>query len=211
MISLFAGPIAAVIRSFDQLRRGADELFKGLENFNRTMENLNATAERVNDLLNEFEEPARMVMPQVLRTVSLAEDLANRMSGPIDQVVPGLIRLADTLSSPVLAELPTDLGAFIDAINDLVRRLSPLGQLADSATGLFGLRLPGMPRLSEPALPPVSETPAKAPAKSSPPRRATGKGKAPAKRKAAAKHKAPAKRKAAAKRKPAAKRSAPAP
>ena len=48
LISLVAGPIAAVIRSFDQLRRGSDELFKGLENFNRTMANLNDTAERVN-------------------------------------------------------------------------------------------------------------------------------------------------------------------
>ncbi len=66
IISLVAGPIAAVIRSFDQFRRGSDELFKGLENFNRTMKNLNDTAERVNGLLNEFEEPARAMLPQVL-------------------------------------------------------------------------------------------------------------------------------------------------
>ena len=78
LISLVAGPIAAVIRSFDQLRRGSDELIKGLENFNRTMQNLNATAERVNGLLNEFEEPARAILPQVTRTVNLAEDLATR-------------------------------------------------------------------------------------------------------------------------------------
>ena len=38
VISLVAGPIAAVIRSFDQLRKGADELMRGLENFNATME-----------------------------------------------------------------------------------------------------------------------------------------------------------------------------
>ena len=31
MITLVAGPIAAVIRSFDQLRKGADELMRGLE------------------------------------------------------------------------------------------------------------------------------------------------------------------------------------
>ena len=83
-------------------------------------------------------------MPQIARTVSLAEDLATRMSAPIDQVVPGLTRLADTLASPVFASLPTDLSAFLDAINDLVRRMSPLGQLAESATGLFGLRIPGV-------------------------------------------------------------------
>ena len=82
IISLVAGPIAAVIRSFDQLRRGSDELFKGLENFNRTMANLNDTAERVNALLNEFEEPARAVLPQVLATARLAEDLATRVVRP---------------------------------------------------------------------------------------------------------------------------------
>jgi hypothetical protein len=75
LFALAALPIAAVIRSFDQLRHGADELFKGMENFNRTMVNLNATAERVNALLNEFEEPVRAVMPQVLATAKLAEQL----------------------------------------------------------------------------------------------------------------------------------------
>lgn len=125
LISLVAGPIAAVIRSFDQLRRGSDELFKGLENFNRTMANLNDTAERVNALLNEFEGPVRAVMPQVLATAKLAEQLA-----------------------PVFATLPTDLGKFIDSINDLSRRLAPLGQLAETAGGLFSLRIPGMTRPS---------------------------------------------------------------
>ena len=137
-----------MIRSFDQLRRGSDELFKGLENFNRTMQNLNDTAERVNALLNEFEEPVRAVLPQVLATARLAEDLATRVSGPIDQLVPGLTRLADTLSSPVFTSLPTDLSGFVDAINDLVRRLAPLGQIAESAGGLFGLRIPGVSRRS---------------------------------------------------------------
>ncbi len=146
IISIVAGPIAAVIRSFDQMRRGTDELIKGMENFNRTMQNLNDTAERVNALLNEFEEPVRAILPQVTRTVNLAEDLATRISGPVDQVVPGLTRLANTLNSPVLTSLPTDLSRFVDAINDLVRRLSPLGQLAESATGLFGIRIPGMPQ-----------------------------------------------------------------
>src|SRR5688572_22918643 len=131
-ISIVAGPIAAVIRSFDQLRRGSDELLNGLENFNRTMENLNVTAERVNGLLNEFEEPVRAILPQVMRTVNLAEDVANRVSAPIDQVVPGLTRLADTLNSPIITSLPADLGRFVEAINDLIRRLAPLGLIAES-------------------------------------------------------------------------------
>ena len=152
-----------MIRSFDQLRRGSDELLKGLENFNRTMENLNATAERVNGLLNEFEEPVRAILPQVMRTVNLAEDARQPGVGPIDQVVPGLTRLADTLNSPVITSLPTDLGRFVEAINDLVRRLAPLGQIAESAGGLFGLRIPGMSRTSPTPMLPVAEEPTEAP------------------------------------------------
>jgi ABC-type transporter Mla subunit MlaD len=199
IISIVAGPIAAVIRSFDQMRRGTDELIKGMENFNRTMQSLNATAERVNAMLNEFEEPVRAILPQVTRTVNLAEDLAARMSGPVDQVIPGLTRLANTLNSPVVTSLPTDLSRFVDAINDLVRRLSPLGQLAESATGLFGIRLPGMPQrppapaavpVSEAATPPPSAKPAsadkqpkkKAAAKKSTAKKSTTKRKQPAKR-----------------------------
>ncbi len=146
IISLIAGPIASVIRSFDQLRKGADELMKGLENFNRTMANLNDTAERVNGLLNDIEAPVRAILPQVTRTVKFADDFSSRLSGPLEQVVPGLVRLSETLNSPVISSLPTDLTSFVDAINDLVKRLSPLGQLAESAGGLFGLRIPGMPR-----------------------------------------------------------------
>lgn len=159
LISLVAGPIAAVIRSFDQLRTGSEELMRGLQNFNTTMETLNETAERVNRLLNDFEEPIRALMPQVTRTLQAADDLTSRLSGPLDEVIPGLNRLADTLNSPVIAALPHDLGAFLDAMNDLVRRLGPLAQLAESAGGLFGLKLPGMPR---PAAPTPPATPAKA-------------------------------------------------
>ena len=78
MISLVAGPIAAVIRSFDQLREDAEELMRGLENFNTTMENLNETAGRVNRLLNDFEEPIRAMLPQLTRTVKLADELSMR-------------------------------------------------------------------------------------------------------------------------------------
>jgi hypothetical protein len=159
IISIVAGPITAVLRSFDQMRRGTDELIRGMENFNRTMQNLNATAERVNALLNEFEQPVRAILPQITRTVNLAEELAGRVSGPVDQIVPGLTRLAATLNSPVLTSLPTDLGHFVDAINDLIRRLSPLGQLAESATGLFGIRIPGVPRPVAPPPATIADAP----------------------------------------------------
>jgi ABC-type transporter Mla subunit MlaD len=147
MISLVAGPISAVVRSFDQLRKGADDLMRGLENFRTTMQNLNATAERVNGLLNEFEEPVRAMLPQVRRTVAAAEDLTTRLSGPIDQVIPGLNRLAETLNSPVLTSMPAELAEFMRVINELSRRLSPLSQFAEQAGGLFGL---GVPPRSDP-------------------------------------------------------------
>lgn len=157
--SLAAGPIAAVIRSFDQLRKGSDELMRGMQNFNDTMETLNDTAQRVNALLNEFEEPIRTLLPQITRTLKTADAITTRLAGPVEDVAPGLERLAHTLNSPVLAALPTDLGAFLDAINDLVKRMAPLSQLADSAGGLFGLRLPGLSRPATSAATPSATAP----------------------------------------------------
>jgi len=210
LITLAAGPIATVIRSFDQLRRGSEELIHAVENFNTTMTTLNDTAARVNRLLGDVEEPVRAMIPQITRTVRMADEMSKKLAGPIDQVAPGLNRLADTLNAPIITSFPTDLSAFVDAINDLVRRLSPLGQIAESAGGLFGLRIPGMTRpATSPAAamapfmvappPPPAETPAppreaaakkppakKSPAKRAPPRKAAAK-KAPARKKAATK------------------------
>ena len=189
VISLVAGPIAAVIRSFDQLRKGADEMRRGFENFNSTMTNLNETAERINRLLNDFEEPVRAMIPQLTRTVKLADEMSARLATPIEQVVPGLTRLADTLNSPVLRALPADLGEFLEVINELSRRLSPLSQFADQATGMFGLRIPGLsprPTATPPARPAPLPEPAPAPAAKKAPAK-----KAPAK-KAAVKKRAPA-------------------
>jgi ABC-type transporter Mla subunit MlaD len=201
LISLAAGPITAVIRSFDQLRRGADEMMKGFENFNATMANLNETAERVNRLLNDVEEPVRAMLPQITRTVKLADDISKRLAAPIEAVIPGLDRLAGTLDSPVLRTLPTDLGQFLEVINDLARRMSPLAQLAEQAGGMFGLRIPGFntpsassttnaptPR-TEPPIPATARTaatPRPTPAKQAAAKRSTTK-RAAAKRPAARK------------------------
>src|SRR6478609_8948149 len=100
ILSLVAGAIEAVTRSFDQLRRGSEELMRGLENFNSAMANLNTTAERINRLLNDFEEPIRAMLPQITRPVRMADELSARLSTPLDNVVPGLSRLADTLNNP---------------------------------------------------------------------------------------------------------------
>lgn len=155
VISLVSAPIAAVIRQADQMRRGADEVMRALENFNATMENLNETAARINRLLNDFEEPVRAMLPQVTRAVRILDDMSSRLSGPVDQVAPGLVRLAETLNSPVLSSFPRDLSQFVEIINDLGRRMSPLAQIAEQAGGMFGLRIPGFPsRSSSPPPPP---------------------------------------------------------
>lgn len=200
VISLVAGPIATVIRSFDQLRKNADEMRRGIENFNTTMETLNETAGRVNRMLSDFEEPIRAMIPQLTRTVKLADDLSRRISGPMDQVIPGLTRLADTLNSPVLSSLPRDLGQFIEVINDLSRRMSPLGQLAEQASGLFGLRIPGLsPRVAaSPAAPPPAAPVVDLPPPEEPtlgaPSAPTNTGRASAKKRAPGKKRAPAKK-----------------
>ncbi len=164
-ISFAAGPITAVMRQFDQLRHGAEELLKGFENFNATMANLNATAERINRLLNDFEEPIRAMLPQLTRTIRMADDLSARLAVPVEQVVPGLTQLADTLENPVLRRLPTDLGQFLEIINDVARRMTPLAQLAEQAGAMFPFRLPGFgPQPSRPAPTAAPAPPAPVPA-----------------------------------------------
>jgi hypothetical protein len=154
MLNLFAAPLAGTIRSFDQFRKGVDEFLRGVENFNRTMENLNETAERINVLLAEVEGPVKAAIPQITRTVKAADEMMQVVSGPAMAVAPGLNRLAEVLSTPGLAQLPTQIGQFAEVMTDMSKRLGPITQLAESAGGLFGgLRLPGMPQ-SRPAPPP---------------------------------------------------------
>ena len=85
----------------------------------------------------------RAMLPQITRTVKLADDISKRLQAPLENVIPGLDRLASTLDSPVLRSLPTDLGQFLEVINDLGRRMSPLAQMAEQAGSMFGLRIPG--------------------------------------------------------------------
>ncbi|MEZ5250757.1 MAG: hypothetical protein R2713_16565 [Ilumatobacteraceae bacterium] len=89
----------------------------------------------------------RALLPQITRTIRTADQLVEQLTAPIERVAPGLAHLADTLSSPQLASFPTELGDvvgtlgdFVGSLGDLARRLQPLGQLAESAGGLFGLR-----------------------------------------------------------------------
>jgi ABC-type transporter Mla subunit MlaD len=108
-------PFAGLGRTFDQLRKGVGELLHTVENINATMTELNRIASRVNGLLDTVEEP-------------------------IQRVAPGLDRLADTLSSPAMMKMPDELSRFISVIGDVATKIQPLGQLAEAAGGMFGLR-----------------------------------------------------------------------
>jgi len=164
MISLFAAPVAGVVRSVEQFRTGVDEFLRGIENFNRTMENLNETAERLNGLLKEVEEPIKAAVPQVTRAVRTADEMFQVVSGPAMAAAPGLARLAETMSTPAFQQLPDQLGQFSRVISDMSTRMAPLTQLAESAGGLFGLRMPGIARpgaAQQPDAPPsATSTPA---------------------------------------------------
>jgi hypothetical protein len=143
VITLLAAPISGAVRSIEQFRAGVDEFLRGIENFNRTMENLNETAERMNVLLGEVEEPIKAAVPQVTRAINNADEVMQVVSGPAMAAAPGLARLADTMNSPTFQQLPDQIATFSDILVDMSTRIAPLTQLAESAGGLFGLRMPG--------------------------------------------------------------------
>lgn len=172
-------------KSVGQFQRGVSDLLRSVENFNRSMEQLQEIAGRINGLLDAVEEPVRLAIPQLTRTIQVADRLVTSIAEPIEKVAPGIDRLADTLSSPVLTTLPADLGAFVATLGDVAARLAPLAQIAEQAGGLFGMRsLFGgtRPATTAPPAPPVAEPAAKkAPAKKAPAKKAPAK-KAPAKK-----------------------------
>ena len=154
------------------------------------MEQFNGVAKRVNSLLDTVEEPIKAFVPQITRTIKAADMMVDQLSAPIEKVAPGLSRLADTLSTPALANMPRDLGQFMDVLTDLARRLQPLGQLAESAGSMFGLRPLASLRTGAtrpaPIVAPPAPRRAAAPAKKAPVKKAAAKKahpkKAPAKK-----------------------------
>ncbi len=144
VLNIFAAPLAGTIRSFDQFRKGVDEFLRGVENFNRTMETLNETAQRINVLLGEVEEPIKAAIPQITRTVKLADEVMQVVSGPAVAAAPALRQLSEIMSTPGIGQLPAQLRQFTEVMTDMSKRLGPLTQFAESAGGLFGgLRFPG--------------------------------------------------------------------
>jgi len=190
LLALFGGanPFASVGKTIDQFKRGVNDFLTGVETFNATMESLNGVTVRINRLLDDVEEPIQALMPQVTRSIKTADALFSQLSGPVEKVTPGLVRLAEMLSSPGLINLPREISGFVETLGDLAARLQPLTQMAESAGSLFGLRpLSALRGGSNKAQP--TKTPATAPA-TAPPVATT---KAPATKKAAAK-KGPAKK-----------------
>jgi ABC-type transporter Mla subunit MlaD len=220
LLGLFGGanPLGGITKSVTQFQRGVSQFMDSVDKFNDTMEQLNQVARRVNGLLDTVEEPVRALVPQITRTIRTADALVEQMTGPIEMVAPGLTRLAETLSSPSLTALPRDLSQFVEVLSDLARRLQPLGQLAESAGSMFGLRplaalragsgarpQPAPPpsfaeRASAPSAPAVRPVAKKAPAKKTAPRKSAAK-KAPA-TKSVTKRSAPKKSAAAKKQAP---------
>lgn len=199
VINLFAAPIAGGIRSVEQFRRGVEELFRTIDNLNTTLATINEAAARVNRFMSDVEEPVRAILPQLTRTVQAADELMELVSGPARRITPNVVQIVDTLSSPAFTTLPTQLSDFMKVMGDVSRRLGPLAQFAESAGGMFGLRLPGSSRSPQPAhaptlaalveQPPVSSTSRPVTPKQAAPRKATAKKTAPSKtaRKATAK------------------------
>ena len=203
LLGLFGGtnPLGGITKSIGQFQKGVGDFLNAVQNFNSTMEQLNGISRRVNGLLDTVEEPIKAFVPQITRTIHAADSLVQQLSAPIEKVAPGLSRLADTLSSPMLTTLPGDLTQFMETLSDLARRLAPLGQIAESAGSMFGLK--PLSSMVSSALRPTPPAPPPAPVQplvSAPPVTTTSAKKAAAK-------KAPAKKAAA--KKAAAKKATP--
>jgi hypothetical protein len=183
-----ANPFGGITKSVSQFQRGVTQFLDSVEKFNDTMDQLNQVAARINGILDTVDEPIRVLVPQITRTIRTTDAMVEQIRGPIEKVAPGISRLADTLASPALAAIPRDLGEFMDVLGDLARRLAPLGQLAESAGSMFGLRplaalrsgIGSRPTAPAPApplprhVPAPVKSPAKSPAEKALPAKKTG-------------------------------------
>jgi hypothetical protein len=160
-----SNPLAGIGKTIQQVHTGAGQFLETIERFNETMDQLNQVARRVNSLLDAVEEPVKAFVPQMTRTIRTADALMEQLDA-----------------------VPRDLANFVELLGDLARRLQPLGQLAESAGSMFGLRPLAALRAGggRPAPSPPPPPAKKAPAKKAPAKKAPAK-KAPAKKSAAKK------------------------
>ncbi len=202
LVALFGtNPFSGLTKSFQQFQRGVEQLMTTIDNLNETLKQLNEVSARITRMLDLVDEPLRAFVPQVTRTLKAADDMVERMNAPIERVAPGLNRLADALSNPTVTNMPRDLNEFMSTLTDLGKRLQPLGQIAESASGMFrnnpfasfmtgGGQRPAEPPAPAPT-PPSDETPPrpakKAAAKKAPAKKTTTTHKRAAAQKPAAK------------------------
>ena len=200
LLALFGtNPFSGLTKSFQQFQRGVEQLLTTIDNLNETMKQLNEVPARVTRMLDLVDEPLRAFVPQVTRTLKAADDMVERMNAPIERVAPGLNRLADTLSSPTITDMPRDLNEFLSTLTDLGKRLQPLGQIAETAGGMFrnnpfasfmtgGTQRPAeSPAAPAPTPPHADETPPPPPAKKAAAKKTTTTHKRAAAKKPAAK------------------------
>ena len=185
-------PITAISRNVETFRTGVDTFLASVQTFNRTMETLDQVARRINGLLDEVEGPVKALMPAMTKATATAQAFVDQLSAPMEKVAPGLERLGQALMSPAFDILPTTLDDFLEVLGDLAKRLRPLGQLAEAAGGMFGLKALSSFRL--PTAAPTTAAPASAARAARPPAAPAKKAPGTAKKTAASKKAAPPKR-----------------
>jgi ABC-type transporter Mla subunit MlaD len=141
LFALIGGnPFASMVKNVENFRAAVDGSLAALANLNRTLESLDGVARRVASLLDDVEGPVRTLVPHLTKISEQSLQLFEQIADPLDRVAPGLDRLADTLTSPMFAGMPAVLGDFLDTLRDLAARLRPLGQMAEAAGAMFGMR-----------------------------------------------------------------------
>lgn len=126
LLSLIGGvnPLAAAGKALELAVTMTGELVQSIATFNDTMTEMNKVAHRVNALLDEIEEPVRDMVPLLQMSLKQAKGTLKRVDSVVGQV----------------GSLPADVAKAVGILGDLVGRLGPLAQFAESAGGLFGLR-----------------------------------------------------------------------
>ena len=89
-----------------------------------------------------------------------------QMTVPVEKAGPALLKLAELMSSPAVRNLPKELTTAMGSLGEITRRLGPLGQLAEMAGGMFGMR-PSTPAPEPTPTAEVAPTPKKPAAKKS--------------------------------------------
>ena len=148
-------PITMMTKSVEQFRTGVAGFIDVVQTFRQTMDNLNAMTERMNRLLDDMEAPIRTVVPEITKSADSAARMIALLRGPVERVAPGLDQLAELLSNPIVVDLPRRLSETLDVMSSIPKALSPLGQVAELAGGLFGNArgFPGLTMTSRPATP----------------------------------------------------------